>query len=595
MPFDAVFMAHLITEIKSSVIGAKIDKIYQPANDIFVLGLRTMSGNKKLLLTCNPTRPRIHFTESSYENPAVPPVFCMLLRKHLAGGVIEAITVPPYERVADFSVRVYNELGDQVTMHLIVEIMGRNSNIVLTDDSGRIINSVRKVDFEMSQDRQVLPGLFYSFPPQQDKRNPQNVDIETISALLLQVTTPLRPTDFLLDNFLGISPLIARELSVQGLPETEDINELSSAQRYAFAAWLKNAFSMLTDDSRAVPTLLCRDKKTWDFTYMPISQYGSAVASTPFESYSSLLDSYYGQKESEQQLKNKSHSLVKLVSNQHSRINRKLVKQKTELLESQDRDIFRIKGELVTVNIHRIKRGDNKVLAENYYDPDCAIMDIALDPRLSPQENAAKYFKEYTKRKNAVSYLTEQIAQGEAEADYLDSILAALEIAESEKDLNEIRLELTDAGYLKAGGQGKGSGRKKKTAPKPAAPLEFCTSTGLRIRVGRNNRQNDILTLKSSYKSDVWFHTQKIHGSHVVLSCEGRQPDETSIQEAACLAAYYSHARESQNIPVDYTIIKNVKKPAGAKPGMVIYDHYNTIYVTPDSDMIRRLKTGISG
>ena len=318
--------------------------------------------------------------------------------------------------------------------------------------------------------------------------------------------------------------------------------------------------------------------------YQPVLQYGSMVVSMPQDSFSGLLDRFYAQRDAAARMKSKSSGITKTVTNLRNRTARKLENQKKELAATADRDALRIKGELVTANLYRISKGQNKLIAENYYDPELREIEIPLSPLLSPQQNAAKYFKEYNKAKNAEIFLTEQIEKGSAELEYLESILDELSRAENEKDLNEIRAELVSGGYLRQ------QDKKKRMRTPPSKPMEFVSSHGLRIRVGRNNSQNDLLTLKSSFKSDLWFHTQKIHGSHVILSCEGGVPDEDSVREAACLAAYFSQARDGQNVPVDYALVKYVKKPAGAKPGMVIYDHYNTVYVTPDPKLVAALR-----
>lgn len=584
MPLDAITLSSVVEELKSHILGAKLDKIYQPTRDQVVFLLRTKEGASRLLLSANPSAPRVHFTRESVENPASPPMFCMLLRKHLAGGRFEDITQPPMERVVDFSLGCTDEFGEPVTRHVILEIMGRNSNLILTGGDGRIIDCVRRVDYEMSEQRQVLPGLYYHLPPSQNKLSPGSATLEDITALLQRISTPTRPDGFLMDHFSGLPPLICRELCFRYDPTLEDLNALSSASRYGFGAYLKAEFQKLLEGPR-MPYLLLKNGTPWDFTYLPILQYGAMVESQRQESFSALLDGFYAKRDAAARMKSKSQATLKTVTNLRNRTARKLQNQRKELAGAADRDTFRIRGELITANLYRMERGQTKLLAENYYDPELKQVEIPLNPTLSPQQNAAKYFKDYNKAKNAEQYLTEQIAKGETELNYLESILDELSRAETEKDLTDIRQELISGGYLR------NTDKKKRMKTAPSRPMEFMSSAGLRIRVGRNNVQNDQLTLKSSYKSDLWFHTQKIHGSHVILSCEGQQPDEQSILEAAQLAAYYSQARDSQNVPVDYCPVKQVKKPAGAKPGMVIYEHYHTLYVDPDANLADQLKT----
>lgn len=583
MPLDAITLSSVVEELKTHILGAKLDKIYQPTRDQVVFLLRTKEGSARLLLSANPSAPRVHFTRETVENPASPPMFCMLLRKHLAGGRFEDVIQPPMERVVDFALGCTDEFGEPVTRHVILEIMGRNSNLILTGGDGRIIDCVRRVDYEMSEQRQVLPGLYYHLPPSQHKLSPESVTLEDITALLQRIDTPTHPDGFLMDHFSGLPPLICRELCFRYDPALEDLNDLSLSSRYAFGAYLKAEFQKLLEGAKT-PYLLLKNGTPWDFTYLPIFQYGPLVESQQQESFSALLDGFYAKKDAAARMKSKSQATLKTITNLRNRTARKLENQRKELSGAADRDLFRIRGELITANLYRMERGQTKLIAENYYDPELKEVEIPLNPTLSPQQNAAKYFKDYNKAKNAEQYLTQQIAKGETELSYLESILDELSRAETEKDLTDIRQELISGGYLR------NTDKKKRMKSAPSKPMEFVSSAGLRIRVGRNNVQNDLLTLKSSYKSDLWFHTQKIHGSHVILSCEGREPDEQSILEAAQLAAYYSQARESQNVPVDYCPVKQVKKPAGAKPGMVIYEHYNTLYVDPNGALAEQLK-----
>lgn len=583
MPLDAVYLTQVRKELEFQLDQARIDKIHQPSRDEVVLSLHSRKGAFRLLLSANPAHPRVHITTAATENPASPHMFCMLLRKHLSGGRLLGITQPPMERVLDFSFQCTGELGEEVIRRLVIEMMGRNSNLILLGEDGRIIDCMRRVDYEMSQQRQVLPGLYYHLPPQQDKINPLTATLEEISAMVQAVDRPTRPDNFLLDHFSGLPPLICRELVVRFDPELEDIHALPLSGRYTFAAYLFQAFQKIAEGPMA-PYLLIKQGTSWDFSYMPILQYGTLVEVRQQEGFSALLDLFYAKRDAAARMKSKSQAVTKTVTNLRNRTARKLENQRKELAATANRDTLRIQGELVTANLYRIERGQTKLVAENYYDPELREIEIPLSPLLSPQQNAAKYFKDYNKAKNAESYLTDQIQKGETELTYLESILEALGRIESERDLEEIRQELRAGGYIKRTDQ------KKKMKLTPSKPMEFVSSEGMRIRVGRNNSQNDFLTLKSALKYDIWLHTQKIHGSHVIISCEGNTPGEATLEEAAKLAAYYSQAREGQNVPVDYTQVKHVKKPVGAKPGMVIYDRYNTLYVTPEPELSNRLK-----
>ena len=583
MPLDAVCLTALVRELEPSLVGAKVDKIYQPARDEVVLALRGRGGNVKLLLTANPAHPRIQLTELSRENPATPPMFCMLLRKHLTGGRILSVTQPPMERVVDLELEVLDELGVRSVRHLILEAMGRHSNLVLTSPEGRIVDCLRRVDAEMSQQRQVLPGLFYHLPPTQEKLDPLAVTREEFDRLLEQTPAEKKLTDVLLDRFAGLSPLICRELAYELTGDVDGrLLDLPGLDAFpaAFFGWMD---AIRAGDFR--PVMLLRDGSPKDFTYRPIRQYGAAVELAEQESFSVMLDRFYARRESDERIRARGADLIKAVTNLRNRVRRKLENQRRELAQAEDRELLRIRGELITANLYAMKKGMKELVCQNYYDPDCGEITIPLDPLLTPQQNAADYYKRYTKAKTAQRVLTEQIVMGEADLDYLDSVLTAIRCSTEERDLVEIRQELEDNGYLRA----KKSPKKGMKRPK-SKPLEFVSSTGMRISVGRNNVQNDLLTTKMAYKSDIWLHTQGIHGSHVILWTEGKEPDLQSLTEAAMLAAWFSQGKEGKNVPVDYTPVRYVKKPAGAKPGKVIYTTCSTAYVTPDGELVQRLR-----
>lgn len=583
MPLDAVCLTAVVRELEPFLVGGRVDKIYQPARDEVVLALRGKEGNVKLLLTANPAHPRIQLTAQNRENPATPPMFCMLLRKHLTGGRILSLTQPPMERVVDLELEVLDELGVRSVRHLILEAMGRHSNLILTSPEGRIVDCLRRVDAEMSEQRQVLPGLFYHLPPKQDKRDPLEVTTEEFDALLEQTGSEKKLTDFLLDHFSGLSPLICRELAFELTGDVDgrliDLEGLDA---------LKNAFFALMESVRSngfQPYMLLRDGKPKDFTYRPIRQYGQAMELVEETGFSAMLDRFYAERESAERIRQRGADLIKAVTNLRSRVARKLENQRKELAEAEDRELLRIRGDLITSNLYAMKKGMRELVCQNYYDPDYAEISIPLDPLLTPQQNAASYYKRYAKAKTAQRVLTEQIAKGEADLDYLDSVLTAIHCSTEERDLLEIRQELEDNGYLRA----KKAPKKGMKRPK-SKPLEFISSGGLRISVGRNNVQNDLLTTKMAYKSDIWLHTQGIHGAHVILWTEGKEPDLQSLTEAAQLAAWFSQGKDGKNVPVDYTPVRYVKKPAGAKPGKVIYTTYSTAYVTPDRELVEKLK-----
>ena len=575
MPLDAICLQGVVGELAPQLTGSRIEKIQQPARDQIILLLR---GSRRLFLNAGANQPRIHLTEQLRDNPSQPPMFCMLLRKHLSGGIIESVRQEPLERVVTLTVLASDEMGERSRFTLVWEGMPRRANLILCDRDGRIIDCLRRVDLEAEQDRQVLPGLFYRLPTRQDKRSPLSVTEEEFAALLGRAA-PDAPLDgWLLDTFTAISPLVARELTVRACGSTDAPASQGNALWDVFSRWQKDV-----NENTFTPTLIKRNGSLADFTYGPVTQYGTYAETEIYDSFSHLLDDFYEKREQAERVKQKGRDLLKTVTTARDRVRRKLAAQEKELAACLDRDHLRICGELITANLYRMERGQSRLTAQNYYDENCADMDIPLDVRLSPQENAARYFKQYAKAKTAEKYLTAQLQKGGEELQYLESVLQELAQAESEQDFNDIRTELTDGGYLR------GRGKKQPSFQRASKPREFRSSAGLRILVGRNNRQNDRLTTKDADKRDIWLHTQKIHGSHVILCTGGAEPDERSLMEAASLAAYFSQAQSSTKVPVDYTPVKFVKKPAGAKPGMVVYTTYQTMLADPDEELVKRL------
>ena len=562
-------------ELAPQLTGSRIEKIQQPARDQIILLLR---GSRRLFLNAGANQPRIHLTEQLRDNPSQPPMFCMLLRKHLSGGIIESVRQEPLERVVTLTVLASDEMGERSRFTLVWEGMPRRANLILCDRDGRIIDCLRRVDLEAEQDRQVLPGLFYRLPTRQDKRSPLSVTEEEFAALLGRAA-PDAPLDgWLLDTFTAISPLVARELTVRACGSTDAPASQGNALWDVFSRWQQSV-----SENTFTPTLIKRNGSLADFTYGPVTQYGTYAETEVYDSFSHLLDDFYEKREQAERVKQKGRDLLKTATTARDRVRRKLAAQEKELAACLDRDHLRICGELITANLYRMERGQSRLTAQNYYDENCADVDIPLDVRLSPQENAARYFKQYAKAKTAEKYLTAQLQRGREELQYLESVLQELAQAESEQDFNDIRTELTDGGYLR------GRGKKQPGFQRASKPREFRSSAGLRILVGRNNRQNDRLTTKDAGKRDIWLHTQKIHGSHVILCTGGAEPDEQSLMEAASLAAYFSQAQGSTKVPVDYTPVKFVKKPAGAKPGMVVYTTYQTMLADPDEELVKRL------
>ena len=579
MPLDAICLQAVVEELRPQLLNLRIDKVQQPARDQVILLLR---GNKRLLLNAGANAPRIQLTETARDNPAEPPMFCMLLRKHLVGARVADITQPLLERLVRLELDITDDFGQPGKRTLVLEAMGRRSNLILLDGEGRIIDCMRRVDADMSAQRQVLPGLYYE-PPASVGRLPITEESEEGFRQKLAAANPERQLDaFLLDSYFGISPLMARELAFRTAGASDArLLELNETGRTNF--WREiYQFSDAIKENKFTPIMLKKEGSPEEFACFPILQYGGLLEPERFDSFSALLDSFYEQRERQERVRQRGADLIRTATTARDRLRRKLAMQEKDYAATQDRDRLRICGDLITSNLYRMERGQSKLVCENFYDENCDETTIQLDPLLTPQQNAAKYYKRYTKAKTAEKYLREQMEFARRDAEYLESVLEEISHAETEQDFIDIRNELRDAGFLRKQG--------KKEIKRAAKPRGFRTTSGFRVLVGRNNRQNDQLTCKEADHRDLWFHTQKIHGSHVILCTEGREVDDDTIVEVAKLAAYYSQARESGNVPVDYTMVKNVKKPAGARPGMVIYKTCRTVNVTPDEALVKRLQ-----
>ncbi len=577
MSIDAICLQAVTAELREQLVGLRVDKVQQPARDQVILLFR----GRRLLLNAGAGAPRMQLTEILRDNPAEPPMFCMLLRKHLAGARVADINQPPLERLVRIEFDAADELGRAGRRTLVLEAMGRRSNLILLDEEGRVIDSLRRVDAEMSAQRQVLPGLFYQ-PPASAGRLPITEETEEGFAARFAAAPPEKTLDaFLLDSYFGLSPLMARELAFQAAGDTDvRVFQLDGPGPLWRAM---EAFLARVREGRFTPVCLFRDGKPLEFACVPVEQYGGAVETVAYDSFSALLDAFYEARERQERTRQRGADLLRAASTARDRLRRKLALQEKEYAATQDRDKLRVQGDLITANLYRMERGRSRLDCENYYE-DNAPVSIPLDPLLTPQQNAAKYYKRYNKAKTAEKYLREQMELARRDLEYLESVLAEIAQAETEQDFLDIRSELREGGFFKKQGKGK----KEKT--RAAAPWEFRTSSGLRVQVGRNNRQNDKLTLKDADRRDLWLHTQKIHGSHVILHCAGQAPAEEDVAEAAMLAAWFSQARESGNVPVDYTEVRNVKKPAGGRPGMVIYNTYRTVHVTPEEDKVKRMR-----
>ena len=589
MPLDAICLRAVTNELDRALAGCRVEKVYQPDRDELVLQTRGAGGARRLLLSIAAGAPRVHFIEAARENPAAPPMFCMLLRKHIQGAKIAAVRQPAVERMLVIELDTTDELGVARRKQLVCELMGKHSNVILCGEDGRIIDALRRVDGDLSGKRQVLPGLFYRMPPAQDKRDPFTLSGAGLAAALDEADGEQTLDRFLLATLLGFSPLLCRELSFRATGDAaKPVAQLTDGERLRLGQ-VYDDFVAFIEQERWQPYLLTKneDGAVFDFSFLPVTQYEGLLSVTRMDSFSALLAAFFEKKGQAERMARRAADLHKTVVNARDRLARKLAAQQKELDATQNRAQYKRMGELITANLYQLTKGMNKAQVIDYYDETCPTVEIALDVRLTPQQNAQRYFKLYAKAKTAEEVLTEQLRQGRGDLEYLESVLVLLDEAESERDLAQLREELTQTGVLSAR---QGRGKKQRAKPAAAKPFYYRTSDGFAVFAGKNNLQNDLLTLKTALKSDIWFHTQKIHGSHVILVSDGRTPTDRAMTEAAMIAAYHSKARHSSRVPVDYTPVRQVKKPAGAKPGMVIYHVYQTAYVTPDEAAIEKLR-----
>lgn len=561
MALDGMMLSLIKDELITQLKDAHINQIHQPSKDELTINFRTKNGSKKLFMSCRADCARVHLTDYAPENPPTPPMLCMLLRKRLCGARLIDIRQPEFERILLFDFEATNEIGDRENLTLCIEIMGRYSNIILIDNKGLVVDAFRRVDVTMTRERVVLPKIEYTLPKRQDKMNILSDSIEDIAYAIDAVDKPLDKA--ILSCVQGISPVICTELE----------------HRVHMGATLESEMDKIAQILRSrhsTPTMILKDKSTpADVAFMDITQYGQVRDTRHFDSFSKMLDSFYYQRDMAVRMKSRSQDLHKLVSNTIERLSKKINIQTLELKKCSDREALRIKGDLLQANLYKIHRGDAFVEVENFYEEGSPITRIALDPSITPAQNAQRFYKAYAKAKTAQQMLTIQIEKAQQELSYMMSVDDFLNRAQSDTELSQIRLELVEQGYIK---EHKNS---KQKAPKALPPLEFKTSDNFIVLVGRNNKQNDMLTLKTAAKTDIWLHTKNIPGSHAIILSEGKQVSDTAIVEAAQICAYHSKAKDSAQVPVDYTLVKNVSKPSGAKPGKVIYVNYNTVYVTP--------------
>ena len=581
MALDGITLGLVKKELECYLIGSKIDKVHQPSKNELVFIMRTRNGAYRLYLSCDGQSPRVHMTRYNLENPKTPPMLCMLLRKRLSGATLTKIEQVQNDRILIFEFNGTTDIGDKTKYYVICEIMGQRSNIIFCDIDYRIIDAIKRIDEEKSSVREILPGLKYELPPIPEKYNILTDNAEKIVDSILDKPGKML-SKAILDTLEGISPIVGREIAYRTVFGDKQVGLLLDIEKERLNTEISTIRNEIINNN-SFYMLSSVDNVPFDFSFSNIRQYGNVLSKKEYDSISELLDDFYFEKDKINRIKRKASDLFKILNNTVERTSRKINNRRLELEKSENREQLRIFAELITANQYRLTEKSSVYTVENYYD-NCNTVEVPVNPALTAQQNAQKYFKEYKKATNAEKLLHNLIEEGEQELIYLDTVLDNLSRADSDREITEIRDELEKGGYVKSR---KGNKQKKD---KPLPPIEFKSSDGFTIFVGRNNVQNDILTLKTAKNYDMWLHVQKHAGSHTVIIADKREVTETAIVEAACIAAYHSKAKDSSSVAVDYTLIKNVKKPVGAKPGKVIYNTYNTVYVTPNKEFIENLK-----
>jgi len=573
MPLDGATLSSIVHELSSKLIGARVDKISQPEPDEMLINLRGGGTNHKLLLTTNANAPRVCFTTTSKISPLTAPMFCMVLRKHLTAGRILHVVQPDFERIVEFHVEAMDEMGDKSIKILLIEIMGKHSNIMLLDARRKILDAIKHVSPSVSSVRPILPGSTYSRPPSEDKHDPQIINNEHsfISAIS---TGNLKAQQAIYKRLNGVSPVLASDICTRA-DVAHDIfmKDITPDQ----APRLYRAFADTMDKiarNDFVPCIYWDEGKAVDISALQMEIYDEYDTEV-FVSPSEMLEAFYARRDEAYRISQKTVDLRKLITFHQERCRKKIFMFERTLEEIKNRDTLRIKGELLTAFMYMVEKGAETFTAENFYDENKPVY-ISIDPTLTAADNAQRYFKQYNKQKRTFAALGPQMEKNAEDLAYLDSVAAAMETITDEADIAEIRAELATQGYAK-----RSTVAKNKKAAQAAKPLRYTSTDGFDIYIGKNNTQNDNLTLRMASPNDVWFHTKDIPGSHVILVTNGKEPPERAILEASNLAAWHSKARTSTNVPVDYVSKRNVRKPNGAKPGFVIYDGHRTVYVTP--------------
>lgn len=583
MALDGVFLNLIKKELESVLSDGRVDKIHQPSKEEILFTIRTREGAFKLLFNTSAGTSRVHITNAQIENPKTPPMFCMLMRKHLSGGKLVSIRQDGFERILYFDFDSANEMGDICRFTLAVEIMGRRSNLILINSDGKIVDSIKRVGHDMSSVRMVLHGITYQVPPKESRLSLFSFKKDEFIACLFKNANQIF-SKALTKIFEGISPVFSREIEFFALKGEEKIcSELSDDEIDRALFFINKTAGEINTHKNKFTVLKTKEGQLKDFCFCNITQYGNLMVTKNFESACELLDVFYSSRDQIARTKQRASDLFKFLVNTSDRISRRIANQREELKDCAERDTLKNYGDLIMANIYKLEKGMAYAEVEDYTKEDMPIVKVKLDKRLTPSQNAQKYYAEYRKADTAEKMLTGLIKDGEEELNYIDSVFDALTRASTESDVIELRSELAEQGYIK-------SSRIKGKPPKALPPIKFISSDGYEILVGRNNKQNDKLTLKDSEKSDIWLHTQKITGSHTVIKCRGEIPSDKTIEEACMIAAFHSSAKNSSTVPVDYTEIRYVKKPNGAKPGMVIFTNYKTVFVTPDEEIVESLR-----
>ena len=582
MAFDAGMLRCTLSELRKTALGARIEKVYQPERDEILLQMRSFEGGKRLLINAGSNNARIGFCEIPKENPQNPPMFCMLLRKYLQGAKLVEIEQADFDRVAFLGFDTRDEMGFECRRYLIAELMGKYSNLIFADGDKRIITALRTTDFSFDSVRQLIPGMVYSLPSA-DKINPRYITQEDFLSLIENAPRERACDKLIVSSFMGVAPVVAREIVYRATGHTD------TPVGYCFAddLWREfERFQSILNSEDFSPCLILNGEEIVEYSFLPIDQYGS-YERRDFESAGALLDAYFASRDNKQRVHQRASDILKLLTNAEARIRKKLELQRTELGECDEGEKYRKYGDLITANLYRLPGKTSIAELEDYEEMDeegnCPVLRIELDSRLSPSANAQRFYKKYAKTKTARVELTRQIELGEGELEYIYTVFEALTRAESPADLMEIRDELYRSGYA--------SRMKSYTSHKQKAPvvMQFVTPDGMRVLCGKNNLQNEYITHKLAEKHDYWFHARQTPGSHVLLVTEGREPTDLDFTTAAEIAAHYSKA-EGANIGVDYLLARHIKKPAGSKPGFVIYHTNWTAYVTPDAEKIAAMR-----